>query len=80
MKWKDVCQTSPNQWVLIEAVQAYTNEDGERILEEITPLKKFSNSLEAMREYQALHREDPKGNYMYFILTVKSLILLRKNG
>ncbi|WKB36016.1 hypothetical protein QS257_01550 [Terrilactibacillus sp. S3-3] len=48
----------PDQWVLIEAIQAYTNEESERILEEVAPLKKFSNSSEAMRAYQELHREN----------------------
>ena len=32
MKWEDVCQAFREQWVLIEAVQAYTNEKSERIL------------------------------------------------
>jgi hypothetical protein len=59
MKWEDVCEAFPKQWVLIEAVRAYTNEESERILEEIVPLKKFSNSPEAMRAYQEIHREDP---------------------
>lgn len=59
MKWEDVRQAFPEQWVLVEAVQAYTNDESERILEEIAPLKKFSNSPEAMRAYQELHRENP---------------------
>ena len=59
MKWEDVCQAFPDQWVLIEAVKAYTNEESERILEEVAPLKKFSNSPEAMRAYQDLHHENP---------------------
>ncbi|GAE94793.1 hypothetical protein JCM21714_3983 [Gracilibacillus boraciitolerans JCM 21714] len=61
MKWEDVCQAFPEQWVLIEAVQAYTNEKSERILDEIAPpLKKFSNSPpEAMKTYQEIHREEP---------------------
>ncbi|WP_062107435.1 hypothetical protein [Bacillus niameyensis] len=59
MKWEDVCQAFPKQWVLIEAVHAYTNGESERILEEIVPLKKFSNSPEAMKAYQVLHRENP---------------------
>jgi hypothetical protein len=59
MKWEDVRQAFPKEWMLIEAVQAYTNEESERILEDIAPLKKFSNSQEAMRAYQELHREDP---------------------
>lgn len=59
MKWEDICQAFPNKWVLIEAVQAFTNEESERVLEDVVPLKKFSNSPEAMRAYQELHRENP---------------------
>ena len=59
MKWEDVCQAFPEQWVLIEAVRAHTNEKSERILDEIAPLKKFSNSPDAMKAYQEIHREDP---------------------
>jgi len=59
MKWEDVRQAFPDTWVLIEATRAYTNEQSERILEEIVPLNKFSNSPDAMRAYQEIHREDP---------------------
>jgi hypothetical protein len=59
MKWEDIRQAFPDTRVLIEATQAYTNEQSVRILEEIVPLNKFSNSPEAMRAYQELHREDP---------------------
>lgn len=59
MKWEEVCHAFPEQWVLIEAVQAYTNEKRERILEEVTPLKKFSTSPDAMKAYQELHRGNP---------------------
>lgn len=59
MKWEDVCKAFPEQWVLIEAIQAYTNKKSERILEEVVPLKKFSNSPDAMKAYQELHHENP---------------------
>lgn len=59
MKWEDVRQAFPNEWMLIEAVEAFTNEEHERILVDITPLEKFSDSPKAMRASQALHRENP---------------------
>ncbi|MEJ8767691.1 hypothetical protein WKU33_17860 [Oceanobacillus sp. HCA-5259] len=59
MKWEDVRQAFPDTWVLIEATQAYTNEQSERILEEIAPLNKFTSSPEAMRAYQEFHHENP---------------------
>ncbi|MBP3041034.1 hypothetical protein J9303_16330 [Bacillaceae bacterium Marseille-Q3522] len=59
MKWEDVRQAFPKQWVLIEAIQAYTNDESERILKEVAPLKKFSNSIDAMKAYQEIHRANP---------------------
>ncbi|WP_254846728.1 hypothetical protein [Oceanobacillus sojae] len=58
LKWEDVCQAFPEQWVLIEAIDAHTNDHRERILVDMTPLKKFSNSPEAMKVYQEIHRYD----------------------
>jgi hypothetical protein len=49
--------------VLIEVFQAFTNDESERILEEIAILKKFSESPEAMRAYQELHRENPSREF-----------------
>ena len=60
MKWDDVCKAFPKQWVLIEAVRAHTNEKSERILDEVAPLKKFTNSPDAMKAYQEIHREEPR--------------------
>ncbi len=60
MKWEDVCQAFPNQWVLIEVVEAYTNEENERVLEGVTPLNKFPTSMEAMNAYQQMHKENPQ--------------------
>lgn len=59
MKWEDVRQAFPEQWLLIEATEAYTNNQSERILEEIIPLNKFPNSQEAMKLYREIHREEP---------------------
>lgn len=60
MKWEDVRQAFPNQWVLIEAIQAYTNDESERVLEEISLLKKFPTSKEVMDAYQKIHQEHPR--------------------
>lgn len=59
MKWEEIREAFPNQWVLIEATHAFTNEKSERILEDVTPLKKFSNSSDAMKTYKLLHWENP---------------------
>ncbi|MFC0297330.1 hypothetical protein [Geobacillus jurassicus] len=59
MKWEDICQAFPNRWVLIEVVDAYTNEDNKRILNQVVPIEAFSDPMEAMRAYKRLHKEIP---------------------
>lgn len=80
MEWEDVRRAFPNQWVLIEAVQAYTNEQSERILEEITPLKKFSNSQEAMRAYREIHQKEPYRELYVLHTNRKQPNIIEKNG
>jgi len=61
MKWEDVCQAFPNQWLLIEVVEAYTNDENERVLVGVTPLNRFSTSTAAMNAYQQMHKtKSPK--------------------
>jgi hypothetical protein len=59
LKWKDVRKLYPKQWVLIEAIQAITNENSERNLEEVLHLKQFSNSSDAMKTYKFFHLDNP---------------------
>lgn len=70
MKWEDVRQVFPNQWVLIEVIHAFTNENSERILEEVAVLKKFTNSIDAMKSYKVFHKENPTRE-MYVLHTSK---------
>ena len=59
MKWEEIRTAFPNQWVLIEAIQAYTTEKNERILEKITPIDTYHEPSAAMKSYQELHKENP---------------------
>ncbi len=68
MKWEDVRKAFPDQWILLEAIEAYTNEKNERILVDIVPLEKFSDSPKAMKAYQKLHHENA-GRELYVIHT-----------
>jgi hypothetical protein len=59
MKWEDIRKAFPNRWVLIEAIDAYTNERNERILKKVMPIETFLEPMEAMNEYKRLHKENP---------------------
>jgi len=59
MKWEEIRQAFPNCWVLSEAVDAYTNEKNERVLNKLIPIETFSDPMKAMSEYKHLHKENP---------------------
>jgi hypothetical protein len=58
MNWENVRENYPNQWVLVEAIEAHT-ESGKRILEQLAVLNTFPDSLIAMRSYKELHKKSP---------------------
>ncbi|MGK5094561.1 hypothetical protein WDW89_21430 [Deltaproteobacteria bacterium TL4] len=59
MNWETVRQRYPNQWVLVEAVQAHS-ESGKRVLDQLSILDLFSDSLSAMRSYKEIHHKSPQ--------------------
>ncbi|HMQ55986.1 MAG TPA: hypothetical protein PKE64_26780 [Anaerolineae bacterium] len=58
MKWQDIRETYPNQWLLVEAVKAHS-EQGKRILEELTVVNTFPDARTALKGYTQFHEEAP---------------------
>jgi hypothetical protein len=67
MQWSQIRERYPRQWLLVEAVEAHS-EEGQRILDDIDVIQSFSDSVAAMRHYQELHRMDPHRE-MYVVHT-----------
>ena len=65
MKWPDIRDHYPNQWLLLEAIQA-RSESGKRILEDLAVLEMFPDSVAAMKGYQVLHRKAPERELFVF--------------
>lgn len=59
MKWTDVRQRFPSQWLLVEATRAHS-EDDRRIVEDLAVVDCFANGASAMKGYSELHRREPK--------------------
>jgi hypothetical protein len=62
MTWQEVQTRFPEEWLLVEAIQAHS-ENGKRIVEQLGVAGAFARSGEAMRRYVELHREDPNREY-----------------
>ena len=57
MTWQEVRRSYPHQWLLIEAIRA-RSEGNKRILDQISVINFFPDSVNAMKSYSKLHRED----------------------
>ena len=57
MLWEEVKKIYPNQWLIIEAIEAHT-EGNKRIVEQITVLANFQDdNNKALLQYLQLHRK-----------------------
>ena len=59
MKWSEVRRHYPEEWLLIEAIEA-RSQDGHRILDDIAVVASFPDSVAAMKRYTSLHHEAPQ--------------------
>ncbi len=59
MKWAEIRQTYPQQWLIIEALEAHTTDEHRRILDRLAVLETCADGREAMQRYRALHRQYP---------------------
>lgn len=72
MKWQEIREQFPGQWLLVEATQAHSD-GGKRIVDELIVVRTFSDSLDAMHEYGELHQQDPWREYYVFHTDRKEL-------
>ena len=69
MLWRQVRQAYPDQWLIIEALQAHTDRlTHERILDWIDVIETCLNGQAAIRRYQELHQQYPYREF-YFVHT-----------
>jgi len=63
MRWDDLKKTCRQQWVIIEAIEAHT-EDDRRIIESIQLVEMFGEDNNgALRRYVQLHKVHPDKEY-----------------
>lgn len=67
MRWSEVRQSHPDQWVVIEALEAHTEGD-RRILDRIAVVERCPDGTSAMQSYRRLHRQYPSRE-LYFVHT-----------
>jgi hypothetical protein len=65
MTWEEIRHHFPHQWLLVEAMEAYS-EPGKRIVEQLSVLNTFPDSATAMKAYAKSHHEAPARELYFF--------------
>jgi len=68
MQWSEVRKAYPDQWLIIEALQAHTTPHGRRILDKLAVIERCSDGKAAMESYRRLHQQYPTREF-YFVNT-----------
>jgi len=67
MRWPEVREAYPDQWLVIEALEAHS-EENQRILDQIAVVEVCPDSVTAMQTYRRLHQQHPPREF-YFVHT-----------
>ena len=76
MQWSEVRKGYPNQWLIIEALQAHTS-DNRRLLDKIAIIKRCTDGNAAMQNYRRLHQQYPTREF-YFVHTNREELDIRE--
>ena len=77
MDWAEIRMTYPDQWLVIEALEAHTASDNLRRLDRLAVIETCQNGDAAMRKYRQLHLEHPERE-LYFVHTSRVELDIRE--
>ena len=69
MRWPEIRQTYPEQWLVVEALDAHT-EENHRVLDRIAVVEVCPDGAAAMKSYRRLHQQYPTREF-YFVHTAR---------
>lgn len=72
MRWDEIRKIHPLTWLIIEAIDART-EDKKRIIEEMTVVGSFEDSVSALQRYLQLHKTHPNRE-MYVVHSSRPML------
>jgi hypothetical protein len=76
MNWSQVRQAYPDQWLVIEALEAHTV-DNQRQLDRIAVLESCQDGKGAFQSYQRFHEAHPWREF-YFVHTARETLDIRE--
>ena len=77
MQWPEVRKAHPNQWLIIEALQAHSTPEQHRVLDKIAVIEQCADGDAVMESYRQLHRQFPAREF-YFVHTRREALDIRE--
>jgi hypothetical protein len=77
MLWTEIREAHPHQWLIIEALEAYTTPNQQRELTQIGIIAQCADGQEAQQRYRQLHTQYPLREF-YFVHTSRETLDIRE--
>jgi hypothetical protein len=77
MLWSEIRTVYPNQWLIVEALEAHTTPDNQRQLDCLGVIETCPNGSSAMQRYRQLHQRFPLREF-YFVHTSREELDIRE--
>jgi len=79
MKWPEIRNTYPDQWLVVEALEAHTKPDNRRHIERFAVVEPSADGSSARQAYRRLHQEYPEREF-YFVHTSREELDIRERN
>lgn len=77
MVWSEIRKVYPNQWLVIEALEAHTTLENQRELDRIAVVEQCSDGNNALEICHQLHKQHPSREF-YFVHTTREQLDIRE--
>ena len=77
MNWTEIRKTYPDQWLIIEALEAHTSAEQLRMLDSLAVIEICTDGSHAMQRYRQLHQRFPVREF-YFVHTSRGSLEIRE--
>ncbi len=77
MQWSEIRKTHPDEWLVIEAIQAHTTPTNQRQLDRIAVIEQCIDGISAIHSYRRLHQLYPTREF-YFVHTHREELDIRE--
>jgi hypothetical protein len=79
MHWPEIREAYPEQWLVVEALEAHSTPDSRRHLDKIAVVEKFPDGSAAMKGCRQLYRKYPTREF-YFVHTSRDELEIRERS